>query len=113
MAITYDDNSIHVYRGQTRKKTIYTQPGAVIRLSALWDKFAPTAATLTSTWAAIPENDSRISFASSAVSGQGVETYATLTDNQDPFEIGVKNTVVMSTGETASVSWRLQVTESA
>ena len=112
MAISFDSNSIVVQRatGQTRKKQIYLTELDTVRLSCFYEKAFATGASLTVTWATVPDGNTNVTLASQTDTLLATEIYATAADGTDGARTVVKCTATDGT-EAFTTSYTLYCTQ--
>ena len=110
MAISFDSNSITVYRTATRKKQIYLSPTDTTRLSAFFDKLWASGSTITVTWDVLPTGNADITIASETTTLLATECYITTIDSANIRSV-VECKAVNSGGETASTSFSVYSTQ--
>lgn len=105
MAILFDETSVTVYPGTSRKKTVYLGEEMVARLSCFWDKRFPTGTTITSTWTV--EENTNFTVATPTASGLGTQVFVTAPSDGQGSTATVRNKVVANNSETASMAFKI------
>ena len=96
--IAFDPNTLYLYRGQPRKRTLYTDADGSLRASIDWSGWLGTSTIVTSTWAT-EDGETWLTLTSPDADTVATEVYVSSQDRSDRGHY-IENTVITSTPET-------------
>ena len=96
--ILFDANTLYLYRGQPRKRTLYTDADGSLRASIDWTGWLGTSTIVTSTWST-EDDETWLSLTSPDADTVATEVYISSQDRSDRGHY-IENTIVTSLPET-------------
>ena len=93
--IAFDANTIYLYRGTPRKRTLYTDADGSLRASISWANWLGTSTIVTSTWST-EDGETWLTLTSPDADTVATEVYISSQDRSDRGHY-IENTVITST----------------